>query len=328
MMELIQSAGSARGKKRVPILNCYHRLAITFLGLAVFLVLCSGALAQESAIDYSQGKADYWYKRGIELAGIGSYEEAINAYDKALDLDSENAAIWDHKAQALNLLAFSNSDVEKYNESLKAYDKAIELYNKSIQENPQDINSLYFMGLALSDRATAMRSADTLNISVDEQNVKEYFEDAFSAYEMATEINPKYISAWNKKGDVLYSLGRYNESLLAYDRAIEIVPNEGLAWYHKGLALSKLNRYEEAIEAYDNAIETFPEDAILWYHKGKAFFDQSQYDAAIDCYDRAIKLNPSFAEAWYCKGIAYEKLDLQTASSAAIEKAKNMGYDQ
>lgn len=297
------------------------------LALISLIALCACAIAQDNSADYLNNKADYWYKRGLNLTGSGSYEEALGSYDKAIQINPKYAGAWDGRASALRSLSLLKRDTNDYNESLQAYDKAIGLYDDAIKANPQDINALYYKGLALSNRALTMRAGQKLNMTVDEQEIERYFEEALGAYDKAIEINPEYVTAWKNKGNVLYNLGKYNESLQAYDRAIEIVPKYSLAWYNKGLALYKLGRFEEAVSAYDKAMETDPNDAAIWYNKGNAFLGQGNYDAAVECYDYAIKLNPSLAEAWYNKGLAFEKLGLDTGADAAFARAKDLGYE-
>ena len=55
---------------------------------------------------------EHYYKR--------EYFEAIQAYDKALEIDSNNASIWYNKGYALSSLG-------KSNEAIEAYDKAIQI---------------------------------------------------------------------------------------------------------------------------------------------------------------------------------------------------------
>ncbi len=302
------------------------------LGLAVsgslllLAILSACALAQDSSIDYSQKKADYWYKRGLGSSGTGAFEDALNSFDKSIQLDPENADAWSAKAFALRSLSLTGHDLSKYNESLKAYDKAIGLYDDDLRANPQDVNLWYYKGLALGEKADTLRSGRLFNISGYERDAIGYYEEAIRAYDNATELNPKYLTAWKNKGNILYSLGRYNESLEAYDRAIEIDPKYGLALFGKGLALDKLNRYDEAVQSYDGAIGTLPKNAAIWYNKGNAFVGLGKYDSAIKCYEQAIKLNQSYADAWYSKGVASKNLGFDVEANASFSRARELGY--
>jgi len=290
--------------------------------LFVLAALGSCALAQEKAPDYSQEKAGYWYKRGLESTGTGDFDDALQSFSKAIQIDPENAAIWNGKALALRSLYFSEHNPNSYNESLKAFDEAIRLYGEALQSNSHDANTWYYKGLALGDKAALMQSGDGLNITGDEHDITGYYEDAIKAYEEAIKINPQYLTAWKNKGNVLYSLAKYNESVQAYEQAIEIDQKYALAWYGKGLALSKLGRYDEAVKAYDQAIKNAPDNEVIWYNKGISLCSQGKYDAAIKCFEQAVKLNQSFAKAWNGKGAAFKELGFETEANAAFARAR------
>ncbi len=97
------------------------KFAIAMLAIAT---LCASAMAQENT-------ANGWLKKGYELMGNGSYEEATKAMQKAVELDPENATLWDAKAQSLAFAVSFSGNLSEYNESLKAQDKAIELDPKN-----------------------------------------------------------------------------------------------------------------------------------------------------------------------------------------------------
>ena len=88
-------------------------------------------------------------------------DEAIKAYDKAIETNPQNPKTWYNKGLALRKLG-------KLDEALKAYDRAIEI-------NPQYSKAWYNKGLDLFDLKK--------------------FGEAIKAYEKAIEINPQYSSA-------------------------------------------------------------------------------------------------------------------------------------
>ncbi len=301
------------------------RRAKAFIALLALTALCTCALAQDNSSDYSYKKADYWYKRGLDLAGSGAYEDALEAYDKAIRIYPDNAGFWDSKAAVLGSLFISENNTTKYQQSLQAYDKAIELYDESIQSDPKDVNVWYYKGLALSNKAAIMRASSNFDRNYDEQGVIVSLNEAVKSYERAIEINPKYLTAWKNKGIVLCSLGEYNDSLEDFDQAIKIDPKYALAWYNKGLALNQLGRYDESVQAYNKAIEISSKNADFWYDKGNSLSSQGNYEAAIKCYEEAIRLNPSFVDAWYQKSAAYKKLGSDTVADAAFARASYLG---
>jgi tetratricopeptide (TPR) repeat protein len=304
------------------------RLAVKLvLSLVSLVALITCAMAQVNVSDYSTDKADYWHNKGLILAGAGSYDEAYRAYDKAIQINPDDAGAWYGEGLTLRALSISRHDSHEYNESLKAFDMAIEKYDNAIKTDPQDANNWYYKGLVLSDRAITMQAGVIFNINSDEQDRIRYSEEAIRAYDNATEINSKFATAWKNKGNVLYTLGKYDDSIQAYDKAIEIVPDYPLAWYDKGLALNKTGKYDEAVQAYNKAIEKIPKNADMWYNKGNALSSQGKYDEAISSYDKAIQLNQAFAEAWHNKGVAFEKSGFEYEAKATFDKAEHMSKE-
>lgn len=93
--------------------------------LAVALaIVCSSSMALEQ-------DAQNWYKKGLELDANQSYEDALRAYDMAIELDLKNPEYWGGKANSLWLL-------HRNQDATDSWKKALQLYNDTLQKNPQD----------------------------------------------------------------------------------------------------------------------------------------------------------------------------------------------
>ena len=68
----------------------------SWLSVAIFgiSILFAQALAQENT---SEG----WYKKGTELGNNGSYDEAITAYERSIELNGSYAPAWSAKGALL-----------------------------------------------------------------------------------------------------------------------------------------------------------------------------------------------------------------------------------
>lgn len=64
--------------------------------------------------------AEKLWKRGVDLRTARRYEEAIDAFEKAIELNPNNIMAWRDKADVLFFL-------ERYEEALKAYDEVLKL---------------------------------------------------------------------------------------------------------------------------------------------------------------------------------------------------------
>ena len=76
-----------------------------------------------------------WRNKGGTLYFQGKYDEAIECYDKAIEIDPDSSVVWNNKGLALNALG-------KYEEAIACYDRVIEI-------DPQDADAWNNKGLAL-----------------------------------------------------------------------------------------------------------------------------------------------------------------------------------
>ena len=141
-----------------------------------------------------------WNNEGNALVYLGQkeknsirYEEAIKAYSKAIEIKSQDSALyaaaWNGKGTAFNALG-------EYNKSIQACDKAIEI-------DPKHVKAWLNKGNAL--------------------NALGKYDEAIQAYDKAIEIDPNDANAWNNKGVALKSLGRNTDAETAFAKAKGLV---------------------------------------------------------------------------------------------------------
>ncbi|MBN1234767.1 MAG: tetratricopeptide repeat protein, partial [Methanotrichaceae archaeon] len=73
--------------------------------LISFAVICAPAFGQTTAID--------WLKNGTELQAQGKLNEAIQAYNKAIEINPQYADAWSNKGICLGIQG-------KYDEAIEA----------------------------------------------------------------------------------------------------------------------------------------------------------------------------------------------------------------
>lgn len=179
---------------------------------------------------------DTWYDKGLDLANQGKYKEAIQAFERAIELDPENTTILRQKGKAL-------ANMGNLSVSIRIFENLIEL-------DPNDAEAWYNKGNIL------------YNLSMHSESIE--------AYKEAIEIDPEYKDAWIKNGQILCEIGKYDEALIAFDKAIELNPNDAEAWFNKGSVLDSLGRYDEAVKVYDKVIELKPSFAKAIFNRSKA----------------------------------------------------------
>lgn len=114
------------------------------------------------------------------------------------------------------------------------------------------------------------------------------------------------------EGRILFSEGRYNESLHAYRSALVIDPNDASALSGTADALYALGNYSDAVDAYGRLILIDPANDRAWYRKGNAYLAINAYRDAVEAYDQALAMNPGIAGAKINRSIALAKIEEAT----------------
>ncbi|NES83741.1 MAG: tetratricopeptide repeat protein [Moorea sp. SIO2B7] len=236
------------------------------------------------AIDANYTKA--WYNRGLALANLKRYSEAIESYDRALAIDSRNNLAWYNRGLAL-------ANLERYSEAIESYDRALAI----------DANYTW----AWNNRGLALA------------NLKRYSE-AIESYDRALAIDANYIWAWYNRGLALANLKRYSEAIESYDRALAIDANYTWAWYNRGLALANLKRYSEAIESYDRALAIDANYIWAWLIRVWTLANLERYSEAIESDDRAIAIDVNNTEAWLIRGLTLVLLDRYSEADRSFKR--------
>jgi len=239
--------------------------------------------------EIESNSAEVWFNKGFALSSLGWYDEALQAYNRAVEIDPQSTVAWNNKGSTLN-------DLGKYDEAITAFEEAIRL-------DPNDSATWSNKGIALGNQGK--------------------YDEAIKAYDEAIRLDPNLAMAWYNKGTVLDDdlVGKYDEAIKAYDEAIRLDPNDAAAWYNKGCALVNQGKYDEAITAFEEAIRLDPNDAATWSNKGDALDDLGQYDEAIKCFDEAIRLDPNNTYAWNGKGVALRNLGQYDDAIKAYDEA-------
>lgn len=267
-------------------------------------------------------KADLWIEQGQLFAVKNQYQEAINAYNNALQIKPDYHFAWKGKGDAL-------LDLGKYEEAIAAYEQAIII--KPDYYSAWNNKGIALKNLGMYEEAVAAYNQVLklqpyyhdiwYNKGVALQSLKRY-EEAIACYNEAIKIQPDHHHAWRSKADLLDNLGRHEEAIVCYDKAIEIKPDYYYAWNDKGIVLVKLKRYEEAKSCYDKAIEIQPENDYAWGNKGyllRTFL--KHYEEAIACYEKALKIQPDDPDYWNDMGLALVNIERYEEAMTAYDRA-------
>lgn len=138
------------------MMNCSSRhvcLTAVTLALICSFVAPACAGANETSID--------WFMKGLDLYNQEKFDESIQAYNRALELDPNDSEAWNNKGVDEGILG-------RYDEALKSFENAVAL-NESYAQAWYNIGVIY--------------------------DYKGYYYTAVQAYKRATQIDPSYQKA-------------------------------------------------------------------------------------------------------------------------------------
>ena len=90
------------------------------LTTVIIFILTLGRAA--ATLDNPQN-SNAWIVKGLALDALNKSDEAIKAYEKAIEINPYDSIAWYGKGSSLD-------DLNKSDEAIKAYDKAIEINQK------------------------------------------------------------------------------------------------------------------------------------------------------------------------------------------------------
>jgi len=202
------------------------------------------------------------------------YYDAIFWYDKATELNPNNANAWNNKGLALSQLGL-------YQEAIKWYDKAIEI-------DPNHNIALCNKGMAL------------LNLGK--------YKQAIEWYDKALVLDSEDVFALRQKGWALYNLGKYKQAIEWYDKALVLDPNNLIALDSKGEILMSLRKYNQAITCFNKALAISPNYTYALNDKGLALYKIGKHKKALEYFDSALAVDPSFIDSSKNRRLALLKL--------------------
>jgi len=135
------------------------------------------------------------------------------------------------------------------------------------------------------------------------------------------QVSPESFPALYLKGFVLFSTGRYEESLKIMEPLAERNSNHAATRKVIGLNQFMLNRAALAEAELQRAVSLAPQDAEAHYYLGRVLFMRDNPAGALAAFQKATALDPSSVRAHNHLGQAYEALVQYPAAREAYLKA-------
>jgi len=154
------------------------------------------------------------YRMALIYALELDFEDAIEEFNKAIELDPNNPGYHTGKGLALH--------------ELHRYEEAIEEFDKAIERDPNN-------PIVHNNKGNALCELHR-------------YEEAIEEYNKAIELDPNEPGYHFKKGvALLFDLHRYEEAIKEFEKANELDPNNPYYHTNKGIAQEKLNQHSKKL---------------------------------------------------------------------------------
>lgn len=257
-----------------------HRL----LGIAIYLFTAAASVWPQASSNPIQ---DLIHKAG-QAEKRYMFSEALSFYQKAIELDANNAELYVGVARQL-------IGLERLAEARDSLEKAVKI--QSAHAEAQTLLGVYFQKIA-----NDFPSAET------------HFRDAIEA-------DPKYARPQYLLGELFVSLQRLDDAYAVYGQLCKNLPDVYEGHCGLGNILLKQNKTEEAVKELKRAIEISPSNPETYRFLGQALAKQGQKEesqAALKQYQerkdnenkliqllRSTRRNPTVADHWFQLGGFY-----------------------
>lgn len=153
-------------------------------------------------------------------------------------------------------------------------------------------------------------------------------EEALAAFDAALAARPGYTPADRGRGEVLFRLKRYSDSITAITNYLKNKGEPKATVYQiRALARVRLGDPKNALDDFTLALNQDPENATLLTQRGQAFLacQREQHQSALQDFEKAMQCNPSNGPAY--AGRARVRMELGQLGSALTdaEKALELG---
>ena len=263
--------------------ECFNAIALVKTGLGR---TDEAIEAYQRAIQLAPNQIFPWNNLGILFSKLERNEDALIAFKKAIENKPTDAVSWNGLGEVCL--------------KLNRPDEAVRAYLKAIEFTPNFASAWCGLGDAFSSSKKT--------------------EYAVKAYQRAFSLNNRLVPAIIGLARILAIQGRENHAKQAYEAALNIDPKNVAAWGELGHLSLNAGAHEKAIEAFGKATELSPKSGMLHSNLAMAYLKKGVHLEAIPLFEKSLSLMDSDDEkamTWDRLGSAYRQIgDYNRAVSA------------
>ncbi len=265
--------------------------------------------------------ATAWSLQGIALSRLLRLDEAIESYDRAIEIDPNDGHAYVDRADTL-------ANVNRLEEAQRDCNRAIELDSNLtdaylVRGRALFLNKAFAAALSDFDHALELdpTSANALRYRGRILAALGQIEDALASYDKAIGLAPSHFPAISERHVLLQDQGRWQEACAPWDRYIQLVGGNPLAYYYRGLCRMHVEGLDRAMEDFDRALELDDKLAFVYFARARLRRLTGQYEAALADHEKSIELAPNSYSSYISWGTTLRFMGKDEEALKVIEKA-------
>ncbi len=239
---------------------------------------------------------------GEVLLVDGKPQEALEAFERALQLEPQRPGLAEKIARAAQLLDGSGDPAPgqgivggRLKRRQMAFADQIREAVEHEQRGESDKAEAVYRAILKADPEHVEASRRLAGIAV----AHEHFREAIIFLRRALELAPDYSRAWVDLANAQRQLEEFDDALESARKVVELSPGRAEAHLLLASVLSSAGRYEEAIEAYETVLELSPDKAGAMCGMAHQLKTIGRRDEAIAQYRASIAVRGNHAEAYW-----------------------------
>jgi len=286
-----------------------------------------------------------FYKKGVEYASQGKFDQAKEQFNKALEIYKFNEA-------SINALAMFRDmgkgmvdkeyvvyffKGENHNLNGDTQQAIIEL-QKAIQTNSnlfyayEGLGVVYFSMGEYKEAIAKFKETIQINpnrvscygiLGLTYSELGQY-QQAITEFEKAIQIDPNCARNYVGLGHIYFSMGQHQQAITEFQKSIQINPDISDGYDGLGVIYNFLKQYEKSMEYNKKAIQINPSDGAAYAGIGINYFYLGQFQQAIPYLQRSIEINLVFPEPYYALGLTNFSLGQYGEAKEAFQKSKEL----
>ena len=252
----------------------------------------------DQAIALEPTHPDSYIYKGMSLIRLQQWAEAINYFNKAIDLFTE-------KEQVPNPMTYNGLGLAYQLQG--DFILAIENLSKSIEIDPKSIDFLV-------DRAMIYHSSKDFKSSAKDLN-------------KAIELSPQDPQLHYKCGLAYYAMHQYDVAMSYFQSSLNMSPfptYEPDVYYHLGLCYANLDQNELAIGPFSKCIDLCPTEPVYYHERAKAYQMTEKHEEALHDFNTVIEMQPTNAHAYFRRAFSLKVLKQYAEAATDFNRAKEL----